>query len=182
MEYSERDERDGLVYDPVIKQYDTAFWKTTTGVPAMSSNVLRFTSAAAASYIQFIFSDVEFALNVPTTPSAGEAKVWGLRKPSSDKLGAAYFEITGATFQAVTYDDGGTAQTTAITWSSYENTVTYYRIVWEPDGVRFLVNGSTVAFHTTRVPQQALPLRIVNGDADNTDLTYLAVRRSASVI
>ena len=182
MELLNKDKRDGYVYDPIIKQYDTTFWKTTTGAPAMSGSVLRFTSAGVASYLQHIFADVEFSLNVPTTPSAGEAKQWGLRNPSGDNLGAAYFEITGAVFQVVTVDDGGTSQTTAVVWSAYEAAATEYRILWDPDRVVFYVNGTIVATHTTRVPSNALSLRILNSDADNTDLSYVAIRRAASII
>lgn len=182
MEQIDRDKRDGYRYDPVVKQYDSSFWKTTTGVPSMSGNVVRFTSAAAASYIQHVYADIEFALNVPTTPSGGEAKHWGFRSPSSDQGGAAYFKIAGSAFTAETVDDAGNAQSTALTWSAYEATVTYFRIIWDADGVRFLINGVAVAYHATRVPQQALPIRIVNVDADNTDLTYVMVRRAAAIV
>lgn len=182
MELNDRDKREGYVYDVIIKQYDTSFWKSTTGTPAVSGTKLRFTSAAAASYLQHIFADVEFALNVPTTPSGGEAKLWGLLDPSSNRLGGAYFEIAGAVFKAVTYDYGGTVQSTTLTWSSYEAVETFFRIKWEADQVRFLINDVVVATHNTRVPSQALALRIINGDADNTDLGYVAVLRAAAVI
>lgn len=183
MELLDKDKRDGYVYDPVIKQYDTAFWRTTTGTPAMSSTVLRFTSAGVSSYLLHLFADVEFSLNVPTTPSAGEAKQWGFRNPSGDNLGAAYFEITGATFRVVTVDDGGTSQTTAVTWTAgWEGAATEYRMLWDADRVIFYVNGTIVATHTARVPSNALSLRILNSDADNTDLSYLAVRRAAAII
>src|SRR3972149_5269962 len=112
MELIDRDKRDGYTYDVVIKQYDTTFWKPTTGTPTVASNKLRLTSAAVASYLQHAYGDYEFALNVPTTPSSGEGKHWGLRSPATDSLGAAYFEIAGAVFTAVSVDDGGTAQTT----------------------------------------------------------------------
>ncbi len=174
--------RSGYIYDPVIKQYDTAFWKTTSGTPAISSTVLRFTSAAAASYLLHKFGDFEFAFNVPTTPSAGEAKHWGLRAPSTDTQGAAYFEIAGAVFTCVTCDDAGTAETTTLTWSAYQAAATKFRILWEADRVQFMIDGSIVATHKTRVPSNALPLRIVNADADNCDLSYIKMRHVGEIV
>ena len=179
-----KDLRDGYTYDPVIKQYDTVFWKTTTGsAPAMSSTKLRFTSNAAASFILHKFGDFEFALNIPTTPSVGEAKHWGLRLPSGDSQGAIYFEISGATFQCVSIDDGGTSQTTTLTWSAaYTATETEFRFIWDEDRVVFMINGTIVATHTTRVPSNALSLRVVNGDADNVDMGYIAIRQAGAIV
>lgn len=175
------DRQDGYVYDPVIKQYDTAFWMSTSGTPAISGTKLRFTSAAAASYIQHIFADIEFSLNVPTTPSAGEAKHWGLRSPASDLLGAIYFEIAGAVFTCVSKDKAGNTKTTTLTWSAYENADTKYRIMWGREHIVFLINGVVVATHTV-APDEALPLRIVNADADNTDLAFVKVSKAAAII
>lgn len=183
MELLNKDKRDGYIYDPVVKQYDTGFWKTTTGTPAMSTVYLRFTSAGSASFLQHIFADVEFSLNIPTTPSTGEAKVWGLRNLYGDDLGAIYFEITGATFRVISKDDSGSAETTNVTWvSGWEGADTKYRIRWEPDHVIFYVNGTIVATHTSKVPSHALAIRILNSDADNVDLEYIAVKRAASII
>jgi len=183
MELIDKDKRDGYIYDVVIKQYDTQFWKTTTGTPAVASNKLRFTSAAAASYILHRYGDFEFAVNVPTTPSAGEAKHWGLRAPATDSIGAIYFEIVGAVFQAVTIDDGGTSETTTLTWAAgYTAVETKFRIIWEPDIVRFMINGVIVATHVTRVPSNSLPLRIVNSDADNVDVGYVQIRQAAAIV
>lgn len=181
MELMDKDKRDGYIYDVVIKQNDSEFWKATTGSLSVASNKLRFTSASASSFGLHLYADVEFGLNVPTTPSAGEAKTWGLRNPSVD-IGAAYFEITGATFRVVTIDDEGTSETTTVTWSSYEATETKFRLIWEPDKVHFLIDGTVVATHTVRVPQAPLALRITNADADNTDLGYVMVRRAAAII
>ena len=181
MEQNDKDKRDGLIYDVIIKGYDLGFFKATTGTPTVSSNKLRLTSASVSTYLLFKYGDYEFGLNVPTTPSAGEAKTWGLRAPGTDTLGAAYFEITGATFRAVT-KDRSTTKTTTLTWSAYENAETLFRIVWEPDRIQFLIAGVVVATHGVNLPEGPLPIRITNGDADNTDLGYIAVRQAASIV
>ena len=100
-----------------------------------------------------------------------------------DDLGAMYFEISGATFQVVSKDDAGTSETTAVTFTTgWAGADTKYRIRWEPDQIIFYVNGTVVATHSTRVPSHALAIKILNSDADNTDLEYVAVKRAASII
>ena len=67
MELLDKDKRDGYIYDVIIKQYDSQFWKTTTGTPAVSSNKLRFTSAAAVSYLLHQYGDSQ-----PDAPTSHE--------------------------------------------------------------------------------------------------------------
>lgn len=174
--------RTGFMYDVTTRGLDASFWKTLSGTPSVSSNKLRLTSAAITSYTQFKYGTFRFAVNVPTTPSAGEAKKWGLLAPSAATVGAAYFEITGATFRAVSYDESGTAQTTTITWDSWETVETIFEIEWEKDFVIFKVAGTAVATHQTRVGNVPLPLYLINSDADNTDTGYITIKETAQYV
>lgn len=184
MELLNKDKRDGYTYDVVIKQFDTTFWKQTTGTTTVSSNKLRNNAAAISSYLQHIYGDFEFALNVATKPQASASKVWGLRLPSSDSTGAAYFEISDTTARVRTIDDGGNIENTNFAWSNgvYDAVEVKWRIIWEPGRVQFMIDGAIIATHSTRIPSNALPLRIANADSDNLDAGYVAVRRAASVI
>lgn len=183
-----RDDRDGYVYSPIIKQYDASFWKSISGTPAMSGNLLRFTSASAGTFLQHIYADLEVLLTIPAKPTAGDSRKWGFILPDSSNMGAAYFEISGAVFQCVTKDIYGNTQTTAVTWNdaAWSGNPITYRINWEAEQVIFYVNGEIVAVHSTKTnaetPNMALSIEIVNGNADNMDLTYLAIRRAASII
>jgi hypothetical protein len=181
-----RDNRDGFVYSPIIKQYDTTFWKTVSGTPAMSSNVLRFTSAVASSYGQLQFADITFRLIVPVKPTAGQARKFGLTLPETTDRGAAYFEVDGTTFKAVTFNsNGATTESTTVTWidATWTAAAIDYRIRWEKDQVKFYVNGSVVATHSAKVPElYPLSIYINNGTADNLDLTNLSVTNAASII
>lgn len=174
--------RTGFSYDPVIRGYDSSFWKTISGTPAISSNKVRLSAATIASYTQFKFGDFKFTVNVPSTPSAGEAKKIGLLLPAAPTIGSAYFRINGAVFTAVSYDDDGNAETTTLTWSSYETLDTIFGIEWEKDYVIFKINGTVVASHQTRVGQSPLPMYITNADADNTDVSYLTIKETAQYV
>jgi len=174
--------RDCVVYDVQMRGYDTSFWKSLTGSPSVSSNKIRLNTMTIGSYYQFLFGTFDFAFNVPTTPSTGEAKKWGLLNPSNATGGSVYFEIAGAVFKAVSYDDDGTAQTTTLTWSSYEGAETIFRIEWERDYINFIIDGTVVATHKTRVGKTPLGLYVHNGDADNCDLGFVKVKDTAKLI
>lgn len=174
--------RAGFHYDVITRGLDASFWKTIAATVSLATNKIRLASGGEiTSYTQFKYGIFTFALNVPTTPSAGEAKKWGLLLPGAPTLGAAYFEIAGATFKCVTYDDGGTVQSTTVTWSG-EGAETLFKIEWDEDYVIFSVAGTVVASHQTRVPKNPLPLYLDNSDADNTDLGYISIKETASYV
>ena len=179
--------RDGFIYDPIIKGFDELFWATLAGTPAMSGNVLRLTSASVGSFTQYCFADVEFNLNVAVAPVAGQDKVWGLYSPVTVSLGAAYFKVAAAVFTAETADDAGNTKSTTLTWAAgYTGKDTKFRIRWEPDAIKFYINGTIVASHDLIAPSygssMALPLRVTNGNADNLDIVYVAIRQTASIV
>ncbi len=189
----ERDLREGVFYDAYVKGLDANFWDPDTGTVTATGGKLRYTSAGNVSYAQFLYGDFEFALNVPTSPSAAEAKEWGLINPGdSDQRGSIYFQID-TEFYTVTEDETGAQRRTLITWdTNWDGVQTRYRFVWEEDGVRFLINDTVIATHggpyqggtssiqiNTSIP---LSLRIRNGDADNTDLGFVNIRNARKVI
>lgn len=186
MELINQDKRDGYIYDPIIKQYDTSFWKTTAGTPAISSNLLRFNAAGVASYIEHIYADFEIQLTVPAVPTSGDVRQWGFIAPATSKLGAAYFDITGTAFTAKVIDNQGTTTTKTLTWSAgYTATATVFRIRWEADQIFFYIANvvvASVSAPTVIIPAFALPIRILNSNSDNMDMTYMAVRRAASIV
>ena len=183
-EVFQKDKRDGYYYDPIVKQYDPTFWKTVTGTPAMSGNVLRFNAAEASSYMQHIFSDIELQLTIPAAPTGGDVRQFGFRNPSSDKTGAVYFDITGTTFSIKSADNFGVVTTTTLTWlAGYTATATLFRLRWEPDQIVVLINNLKVAtISNNAIPPNALCLTINNGNSDNMDLGYAAIRRAASIV
>ena len=173
--------RQGYVYDVKMRGYDTSYWKTLTGTPSVASNKLRLNAEECASYRQHLYGTFTFAINVPTTPSAGEAKKWGLLNPACPTLGSIYFEIVGAVFRVISRDNDGTAETTVATWDG-EAAETLFKIEWERDNIVFSLGGTVLACHKTRVGSVPLALYLINEDADNTDTGYIEVRDTALVI
>lgn len=183
----ERDLRERLLYDVAVKGLDANFWDQDTGTSTISSNKLRNSSASLSSYAQFAFGDFEFAVNVPTSPAAGIGpNIWGLRNiGDTDNRSGAFFMID-TEFWAVSYNDAGTRQRTAITFDSdaWDGAEERYRIVWEAGDVTYLVNDTVVARHFTSVGTSGIPqaLRIDNDSASNLDVGFVTVRNARIVV
>lgn len=171
--------RSGFSYSVLQRGLDASLWKILTATASVVANKIRITGGGEiASMTQFKYGVFRIALNVPTTPSIGEAKKWGLLLPGAPTIGAMYFEITGATFRAVSYDEDGTAQTTTLIWGG-EATEQVFEIEWEKEYVIFKRAGTAVATHQTRVGNNPLPLYLINSDADSTDLGYITIKETA---
>lgn len=164
----EIDLREGLVYDPAVKGFDSNFWKGDTANLIFDTvrNAIKLGDTglvgAASTYSQYLFGDFEFAMLFDsTTPDSNDSsRMIGLRN-LGDTLnrGAAYFDFSYDTtagdsspnarsFAAVAFDEAGNRQRKFITWDTSWSggaRVTRFRIGWEGGIVRFLVNDTVVA-------------------------------------
>ena len=204
----ERDLREGLVYDPMVKGSDSNFWKgDTANVPA-DSVVLRFNAGSGSSYSQYLLGDFEFNVQVDSlSPDSNDSeKRWGLQNiGDSLERGAVYFEMrydtvaggdtaTTRPLRAVARDEYGNVKRTNITWDTlWNNARTRYRIIWENDACRFLINDSVYATLdnmgdtsagtftgiNVNIPQA---LRISNRTADSMDVSLIVVRSARKMI
>ena len=198
-----RDKRDGMLYDSAIKGFDTNFWKAIVGTPTVTGSanaqVLQFNVQSAASYLLLGFADVEFALTIPTTPTAGHSRQFGLISPAQLNAGAVfpdggiYFDITGTAFTIKVYDNAGAVHSKTLTWSAgYTNALTLFRFRWEADQIFVYINGVIVASFAhadpniaggpVDIPFEELPIYINNGVADNMTLSWIQVKRAASFV
>lgn len=163
----EKDLREGLVYDPYVKGYDSNFWKGDTANLLFDTvkNAIKVGDTAlagsASSYSQYLYGDFEFTMRSDSvSPDSNDSeKRWGLQNPGDTlERGAAYFEMrydtvaggdTGTTrpLRAVVRDEAGTVQRKNITWDTLWGTGanTRYRISWEADGYTFLINDTVYA-------------------------------------
>ena len=99
----ERDLREGLVYDPGVKAYDSNFWKGDTANLLFDSvkNAIKIGDTglvgSASSYSQYLFGDFEFTVRTDClSPDSNDSeKYWGLRN-LGDTLnrGAAFFSLS----------------------------------------------------------------------------------------
>jgi len=184
----EQDKRDGYTYDARIKRGDTTFWAETKGTIATDSTgdvvVVRVSSARLHSFLQHIYGDFEFALSVPADPGASTNQAWGLRNSKDTSVSCAYFQIdTDGNFKAVSADDFGNTQETALTWDTdWTGAIARYRIIWEEDQVKFLINDTVVATHTERVGTKPQALEITNNVTSNLDMHFVRVARAGAIV
>ena len=163
----ERDLRQGLIYDPSVRGFDSSFWRGDTADITFDTvrNALEFGDTGlvgkASSLAQFLYGDFEFTVTVDSlSPDSNDSsKYFGLRN-AGDTLnrGAVYFDFSYDTlatdsspnvrpFSIVMWDETGTRQRKHITWDTDWGGLTAgnrFRIRWESDGYTFLVNDSVV--------------------------------------
>ena len=217
----EIDLREGLVYDPYVKRYDSSFWQGDTANLLFDSvkNAIKIGDTglvgAASSFSQYLYGDFEFtvALDSLSPDSNDSSKFVGLLNPGDTiRRGAVYFDFSYDTtagdsspttrpFSAVIISEAGVRQRKWITfdtlWGGADTIATRYRITWEVDGARFLVNDTVYAtlgdkpdtanswFQINKsIPQG---LRLVNRSLDTTDtsvtrLKNLAIRHARNII
>lgn len=205
----ERDLREGFYYDPSVRGFDSYFLLGDTAdlLADTVRDALKIGDTAlvgsVSSIPQFLYGDFEFAMLLDSTvPDSNDSeRYFGLRnKGDTLQRGAAYFDLafdtlTGAdttiirAFRAVAHDEQGTRQRKNITWDtnwSGGGRLTRFRIQWEADGYRFLVNdtvyatlgdrpdSSNATFSVnTSIPQA---IRLSKRSADTTDTSSTALK------
>lgn len=208
--------RENFFFDPTVKQaFDSYFLLGDTADLTFDTvkNLQKIGDTglvgSVSSIPQFKYGDFEFRMKFDSlSPDSNDSsKFFGLRNRSDDSRGGIYFDLsydTTATdsspsarpFQAVLYDEWGNKRKYPLTWDTLwagGGTQTNFRINWEQDLVRFLVNdtvyltvgdgrdsnGQEVIVNKT-IPQG---IRIVNRSLDTTDsaptaMKYLNIRNS----
>lgn len=183
-------QNENFVYDPIVVGYDTTFFKAIAGTPAVASNKLRLSAAEVASYSFYRYTDIEFILNVPTAPTSGHARAWGLKVPALGNKARVEFDITDAVLSCKAYDDAGNATINVpITWdAAWTATDTSFRIRVTPGGIKFFIAGVQVASgelvnYTSNpdIPSIAQTIHIVNEEAENFDVTAIIARNVQSL-
>lgn len=164
----EIDLRDGLVYDPAVKGYDSNFWHGDTANLLYDTvrQAIKIGDTAlvgsASSYSQYLYGDFEFTMYLDSlSPDSNDSeKYFGLRNIGDTlRRGAAYFDLSYDTtasdsspstrpFSCVVYDEQGNRQRKNVTWDTNwggGGRAARFRISWEADGYTFLVNDTVVA-------------------------------------
>lgn len=167
-ESEEIDLRDGLVYDPAVKGYDSNFWHGDTAnlLSDTVKNTIKIGDTGAAggmsSYSQYLFGDFEFDMMIDSTsPDSNDSeKYFGLRNiGDSNKRGAIYFDLSydtlagdsspyTRTLSFVAYDEDGNRQRKTVQWDTLwggGGKTARFRIKWEQDLAQFLINDTVYA-------------------------------------
>ena len=210
-----------MVYDPGVKGFDSNFWKGDTAnlLADTVKNAIKIGDTglvgSASSYSKYLFGDFEFTIRTDClSPDSNDSeKYWGLRNLSdTQNRGAAYFSMSYDTtagdssdttrpFYAVVHgEDTGRRYRRIIQWdSAWDNSVnTRYRIIWDADQYKFLINDTVYAtvaegvedsngdevLLNKQIPQA---VRLSNRSLDTTDtsvttLKLLNIRNAQKVI
>mgnify|MGYP006935481841 CR=1 FL=1 len=180
-----------FVIDFQVYGYDTtSLFTTVSGAPAISSNKLRLNAAETRSKSQYLYGEYVFRMTIPTAPTSGDVRQFGLEGVAIGNRGALRFNIVDTRFYVSAYNNAGTLiGEETIAWNSdWTATATDYRIAWSEQGVTFKVVGSTAAHVAIaniqfglNVVNMPLFLSVDNDLADNLDITYITLNNVGRV-
>lgn len=173
-------------YDPSKHGFSSGtFLKTISGTPAISSNKLRLNNSEISTLTAFSEGMFSFTLNIPTAPTAGDSRVFGITSSGNASVPVAVFTISGTTFSASVYDRVGTLVATKVcTWSSAWTAVdSIFSIRITERNVFFSVGTTIVARfddgadikQTTQLTTAPLYVAIDNNNSDSMDLVLVSV-------
>lgn len=168
----ERDFREGLVYDPRVKGFDSSFWSGDTANILFDSvrQALKIGDTglvgSMSSFSQYLYGDFEFSMRFDSlSPDSNDSeKFFGLRNlGDSNSRGAAFFDLSYDSendtihtrtdgvvghFRAVVNGEDTTRTRVNIQFDTLWHgggLTTRFRIIWEEGGYTFLVNDTVVA-------------------------------------
>lgn len=179
--------RTSFYYDPVRSGYDTNSWRTLSGAPSVSGSGRIVVDAgtgiagSAIHYADFLKGDISFNINIPTTPAAGDSRLFGVSAPNT----SAYirFSIDDAlTFQ--TSDGTTTTESSAVTWdNNLTGSNTEFRIRWEAGTAKFYINGALqYTVSDASVPSGPLSLYLFDNSASAMTIGDIYVRGTQSYV
>lgn len=160
-------------YDPTRQGFDTESWSLISGnTPVAASGIIAINASAIYHYGDILRGDITMLLYVPTAPTSGDSRVFGLYHYGKGSY--LTFNISGTTFTASS-SDGTNTNSVAITWqSSWTAAYTKFRIKWEAGLAHFFVGGVQQAvISDTSITGGPMSLYIANNNADNLNLQYI---------
>jgi hypothetical protein len=178
--------RKSFYYDPIRQGYDTNSWRTISGAPALVGSRLSVDNsvgigASAIHYVDFVKGEVTFDVNVPTAPTEGTNREFGMSSPNT----SAYILFSlGSTFNCKTSDGTTTTTSSAITWESgWTGANTLFKIRWEAGGAKFFINNVQVyAISDDSVPYGPLSLYLADDSEDSMTIGDIVVKATQSYV
>lgn len=171
-----------------VSGYDTTIWKPITGTPTLSSDKIRINAAEITTFLALKNGDVEIGITVPTAPTAGDSRFFGIYSPTLSTKGKMLFSVEDDECFVLAHDDDGTEIfKEQIVWDSdWTNAEARYRISWNANQILFSVNGTIVYQTNDTVVARLIPslpnnITIKNANSDNLDVSYLAIRTSSEL-
>lgn len=182
-------DKKNFYYDPQRQGYDQAVWKTISGTPAISSNLLRLNTATIVGHTDIYSADLAICATVPVAPTAAQDKRFGFAQLN---MGAYVgFKIDGSKFYIEAASPDTSIVSTEVAWNSdWTAQPVVYRILWSNNQVKFYIKllGSNNEVEVGRIndtvalPKWPMSLHVRNANADNLDLRFLDLRDAVAVL
>ena len=158
----------GYVYDALVKGFDNSFWATVSGSPSFSSPSVLVNNAAIATYVQPNLGIFNFNLKIPTVPTSGDVRSWGVKNPStSDEI---LFVIEDDAFIARVSGQDDIVLDSALVSTDAQD----FQITWNPESIGFSVDGVGVAAFEALVTVP-MSVYIENQNADDIEMQSVSL-------
>ena len=179
--------RTSFYYDPIRQGYDTNSWRTLSGSPAVVSGRLVVDGGVGIAgeiihYADFLKGDISFNVNVPSTPAAGDSRLFGVSAPNT----VAYIRFSiDDTLTCQTSDGTTTTESASLPWNAtlWNGVNVEFRIRWEAGSAKFFINGTQVhAVSDASVPHGVLSLYMFDNSASAMTVGDINVRGTQSFV
>lgn len=158
----------GYVYDALVKGFDSSFWATVAGSPSFVSPSVLINAATIATYVQPNLGIFTFNLKIPTIPTSGDVRSWGIKNPSTDD--EILFVIEDDALIARV-----TGQTDVVLDSDIISTDAQdFQITWNPESIGFSIDGVGVAAFET-ILNVPMSVYIDNQNADDIEMQSVSL-------
>jgi len=135
------------------------------------------------SYYQPTYGRVDIAVNVPTAPSVGDYRAFGVSIPSFGNRSRIEFVIDGTVLTAKAYDDTGhLVINQPVAWDGdWTATETVFSVIWTASTIKMMIGGTAVASYSseqdTRMRRIDAPVavHVVNGSSVSTNTDNLDI-------
>ena len=166
-------ERTSIYYDPARQGIDLNQLTVLAGSPSLDSNNKIILNAATIVHNHDVQRcEVRFLLTIPAVPTTGDSRRFGLF--STNKNSGVYFDINGNIFSGIANDSvaNKTVSETMTFESSWATNEVEYKIVWEPDLIKFYVDRTrkaVLSLSSSELDISSIPLSVYvkNGNSDN---------------
>jgi len=160
-------------YDFARQGLDADVWRTLYGNPVLGGSILVLSESSIISYADIVKGDFVFNIKIPTTPTIGVNKSFGLQAINQGAF--IQFGILDDDLLLEASDGFGNYESISVPWqTTWTNTQTNWRIKWEAGMASFYVNGvKQGTISDISIPYGPLSTFVTNQDGDSLSFSWV---------
>ncbi len=156
-----------ISFDPTRDGFESTRFRTTGGAPVASGDQVLLSQAGIVEKNDVARGDLTMRIVIPVAPTAGDLREFGMKNISSGAY--AMFVVDEDAFYAKVSDQSGNTDTATLEFDDdWVGSVRDFRIVFQSNYVKFLIEDSPVAiFGGVKTPRSTMSVYVNNSNADS---------------